>query len=157
MGSGDGKLARTTMTYSSWGNIYDHGIDLIHPPFWYWAWFIGLGGAHNLSDPLFIALLAIWVGYVVDRIIEGAFLSQHGFHIHVWTKLNSVLRFFIARRNPNTFIMMIGIMLMAIWTNSGYWAFVLIALWTWLCIAANLVTLIAGVFVNRPIVSWMDA
>ena len=153
----DGKLARTTMTYSSWGNIYDHGIDLIHPPFWYWAWFIGLGGAHNLSDPLFIALLAIWVGYVVDRIIEGAFLSQHGFHIHVWTKLNSVLRFFIARRNPNTFIMMIGIMLMAIWTNSGYWAFVLIALWTWLCIAANLVTLIAGVFVNRPIVSWMDA
>jgi len=41
------------MTYSSWGNIYDHGIDLIHPPFWYWAWFIGLGGAYSLSEPLF--------------------------------------------------------------------------------------------------------
>ncbi|MEO1323873.1 MAG: CDP-alcohol phosphatidyltransferase family protein, partial [Pseudomonadota bacterium] len=38
----DGKLARTTMTYSAWGNIYDHGIDLIHPPFWYWAIYTGL-------------------------------------------------------------------------------------------------------------------
>jgi len=63
----DGKLARTTMTYSSWGNVYDHGIDLIHPPFWYWAWFIGLGGTYSLADPLWIALLAVWVGYVVDR------------------------------------------------------------------------------------------
>ena len=36
----DGKLARTTLTSSKWGDILDHGIDLIHPPFWYvaWAW-----------------------------------------------------------------------------------------------------------------------
>ena len=153
----DGKLARTTMTYSSWGNIYDHGIDLIHPPFWYWAWFIGLGGAYGLSEPLFIALLAIWVGYVVDRVIEGLFMRQHGFHIHVWTRFNSGLRFFIARRNPNTFVMMIGIMLTAIWASAGYWAFLLIAIWTWICIAANFVTLIAGFFAKRPLASWMDA
>lgn len=153
----DGKLARTTMTYSSWGNVYDHGIDLIHPPFWYWAWFIGLGGAYGLSEPLFIALLAIWIGYVVDRVIEGIFMRQHGFHIHVWTRFNSGLRFFIARRNPNTFIMMIGIILTAVWAVAGYWAFLLIAIWTWVCIAANFVTLIAGIFAKRPIASWMDA
>lgn len=153
----DGKLARTTMTYSSWGNIYDHGIDLIHPPFWYWAWFIGLGGAYDLSDPLCIALLAIWVGYVLDRVIEGIFLGQHGFHIHVWTRFNSGLRFFIARRNPNTFIMMIGIMLTVLWAAAGYWAFILIAVWTWVCIAANVLTLLAGFIAKRPIVSWMDA
>ena len=46
----DGKLARTTMTYSWWGNIYDHGIDLIHPPFWYWAWFVGLGGVFTWQN-----------------------------------------------------------------------------------------------------------
>ena len=115
----DGKLARTTMTYSTWGNIYDHGIDLVHPPFWYWAWFIGLGGVYGLSEPMFIALIAIWVGYVVDRIIEGIFIFQHGFHIHVWTRFNSGLRFFISRRNPNTFIMMIGIMLTTIWAGAG--------------------------------------
>jgi len=153
----DGKLARTTMTYSNWGNIYDHGIDLIHPPFWYWAWFIGLGGAYSLSEPLFVALLAIWVGYVVDRVIEGVFMGQHGFHIHVWTRFNSGLRFFIARRNPNTFIMMVGIMLTTLWTDAGYWAFLLIAIWTWVCIAANFVTLIVAMFVKRPISSWMDA
>lgn len=152
----DGKLARTTMTYSSWGNIYDHGIDLIHPPFWYWAWFIGLGGAYGLSEPLFVALLAIWVGYVVDRVIEGLFMRQHGFHIHVWTRFNSGLRFFIARRNPNTFIMMVGILLTAIWAKAGFCAFLLIALWTWVCIAANFLTLIVGFFVKRPISSWMD-
>ncbi|MCA9500980.1 MAG: CDP-alcohol phosphatidyltransferase family protein, partial [Nitrospira sp.] len=28
----DGKLARVTVTSSKWGNIFDHGIDLIHPP-----------------------------------------------------------------------------------------------------------------------------
>jgi len=78
-------LMITTMTYSSWGNIYDHGIDLIHPPFWYSAWFIGLGGTLSLSDPLCIALIAIWVGYILDRVIEGIFMRQHGFHIHVWT------------------------------------------------------------------------
>ena len=153
----DGKLARTTMTYSSWGNIYDHGIDLIHPPFWYWAWFIGIGGVYGLSDPLFIALLAIWVGYVLDRVIEGIFMRQHGFHIHVWTRFNSGLRFFIARRNPNTFIMMIGIMLTAIWAGAGYWAFLIIAIWTWTCIMANFMSLIAGIFAKRPIASWMDA
>jgi hypothetical protein len=37
----DGKLARVTLTSSPMGNIFDHGIDLIHPPFWYWAWAVG--------------------------------------------------------------------------------------------------------------------
>ena len=153
----DGKLARTTMTYSSWGNIYDHGIDLIHPPFWYTAWFIGLGGELSLSDPLCIALIAIWIGYILDRVIEGIFMRQHGFHIHVWTRFNSGLRFFIARRNPNTFMMMIGVILMAVWTNAGGIAFLIIAIWTWVCIAANFFTLIAGFLAKRPIASWMDA
>ena len=40
----DGKLARCTGASSKWGNIFDHGIDLIHPPFWWWAW------AHGLAD-----------------------------------------------------------------------------------------------------------
>ena len=93
----------------------------------------------------------------MDRVIEGIFMRQHGFHIHVWTRFNSGLRFFIARRNPNTFIMMIGIMLTGIWAGAGEWAFLIIALWTWICISANFVTLIAGFFAKRPIASWMDA
>ncbi|MFL6768425.1 MAG: CDP-alcohol phosphatidyltransferase family protein [Sphingomicrobium sp.] len=34
----DGKLARCTGQSSKWGNLFDHGIDLVHPPFWWWAW-----------------------------------------------------------------------------------------------------------------------
>ena len=157
----DGKLARTTMTYSWWGNIYDHGIDLIHPPFWYFAWFIGLGGVFHWSEiftqPLTFAIAAISVGYVVDRIIEGIFMRQHGFHIHVWTKANSALRFFIARRNPNMFIFMIAICLTPWASDAGKWGLYLVAIWTWLCISFNVMALIAGMLVKRPLQSWMDA
>src|SRR5690348_6024878 len=38
----DGKLARVTGASSKWGELFDHGIDLVHPPFWYWAWEHGL-------------------------------------------------------------------------------------------------------------------
>jgi len=46
---------------------------------------------------------------------------------------------------------------MSIWASAGYWAFVIIAIWTWLCILANFVTLLAGFRAKRPIASWMDA
>ncbi|HTN97752.1 MAG TPA: CDP-alcohol phosphatidyltransferase family protein, partial [Nordella sp.] len=50
----DGKLARTTLTSSKWGDVFDHGLDLIHPPFWYVAWGLGLGYAgHALDDTTF--------------------------------------------------------------------------------------------------------
>jgi len=158
----DGKLARTTMTYSWWGNIYDHGIDLIHPPFWYFAWYVGLGSTFSFSnvftDPMTFAIAAICFGYVFDRIVEGIFMRLDGFHIHVWTKFNSALRFFIARRNPNTFIFMIGIILTAIWAQAGHIAFYIVAIWTWTCIAINIVSLIVALFVRRkgPLQSWMD-
>lgn len=157
----DGKLARTTMTYSWWGNIYDHGIDLIHPPFWYWAWFVGLGGTFSFQDvftsPMTLAIAAILIGYVFDRLIEGVFISQHGFHIHVWTKANSALRFFIARRNPNMFIFMVAICLTPIWPEAGKWGLILVAIWTWICILLNIISVVAGMLAKRPLVSWMDA
>ncbi len=156
----DGKLARTTMTFSAWGNVYDHGIDLIHPPFWYWAWFIGLGGVfawpNFTADPMTFALVAILAGYVIDRIIEGIFIAQHGFHIHVWRPINSALRFIIARRNPNMFIFMIGIMLMGMWPQAGRGGFYAVAIWTWLCIAFNIGVVITASFKRGRISSWMD-
>ena len=156
----DGKLARTTMTYSWWGNIYDHGIDLIHPPFWYFAWFIGLGGVFHWTEiytnPMTFAISAISVGYVVDRFIEGVFMRQHGFHIHVWTRLNSALRFFIARRNPNMFLFMIAVCLMPWIPNAGQWGLYIVAIWTWVCIAFNFISLILGRLSQKPLQSWMD-
>ncbi len=157
----DGKLARTTMTYSTWGNIYDHGIDLIHPPFWYAAWFVGLGGTFAFaglnSSPLSLALMVILAGYAVDRIIEGIFIKAFGFHIHVWTKANSVMRFIIARRNPNMFIFMIGILLSTIWPKAGHWGFYAVAIWTVFCILYNLGFLFAAVLTRKPVSSWLES
>ena len=48
----DGKLARVTLRSSPFGNVYDHSIDLIHPPFWWWAWIVGLPAAgFTLAKP----------------------------------------------------------------------------------------------------------
>lgn len=152
----DGKLARTTMTYSAWGNIYDHGIDLIHPPFWYYAWFIGLGGVFAWPEPMTFALVAMLVGYVVDRLIEGIFIAQHGFHIHVWQPFNSFLRIYTARRNPNMMIFMVGIIASLFIPSAAVWGFYAVAIWTWVCIAVNIVVVIAGTVARKPLTSWMD-
>ena len=73
----DGKLARVTMQSSKWGNLYDHGIDLIHPPFWYYAWAYGavhVGPTSGLSpDIIWTSLWITNIGYVIGRLMEGLF------------------------------------------------------------------------------------
>jgi phosphatidylglycerophosphate synthase len=50
----DGKLARCTITSSALGNAWDHGIDLVHPPIWWWAWAAGCAAyGRPLSDEMF--------------------------------------------------------------------------------------------------------
>jgi phosphatidylglycerophosphate synthase len=123
----DGKLARCTGTSSWWGNIFDHGIDLIHPPFWWWAWLHGLAAYGRPLEPVYAAnLLAVIVaGYVAQRAIEGVFMRRFGMHIHVWRQIDSQFRLITARRNPNMVILVaallfarpdVGIELVALWT-----------------------------------------
>jgi phosphatidylglycerophosphate synthase len=110
----DGKLARCTITSSYWGNIFDHGLDLVHPPFWWWAWGVGLGAwGLALSVGSFAAvMIAIVGGYVVQRLIEGLFISRYGgIHIHVWEKIDSDFRLITARRNPNMVILFVATLL----------------------------------------------
>ena len=147
----DGKLARTTMTYSAWGNVYDHGIDLIHPPFWYWAIFHGLVGQGADQPWLLPALIVILVGYVAGRVIEGIFMRAFGFHIHVWRTVDAFMREITERRNPNLLIFMLA-------TLAGYPAFglLLVAVWTVVCTVFHLVALIQAYARSGPVVSWMD-
>ena len=126
----DGKLARCVGASSKWGNIFDHGIDLIHPVFWWWAWIHGLGAYDpDLAlEPVYATML-IWTivgGYVAQRLIEGIFIRRVGnFHIHVWRPIDSKFRLITARRNPNMVILVVallfgrpdvGIELLALWT-----------------------------------------
>jgi phosphatidylglycerophosphate synthase len=123
----DGKLARCTGTSSEWGNIFDHGIDLIHPVFWWWAWLHGLEAYGRPLEPIYATMLlwAIIGGYVAQRLIEGLFIRRYGHHIHVWEKIDSQFRLVTARRNPNMAILVaallfgrpdVGIELVALWT-----------------------------------------
>jgi len=123
----DGKLARLTLTSSYWGNLYDHGIDLLHPPFWWWAWYHGVGMRAG-GEPGELVTLAFWIvmaGYVLGRVLEGIFL--HGFKIqtHVWRPVDYYFRTITARRNPNLAILMVfaclgrpgeGLVAVAVWT-----------------------------------------
>jgi len=106
----DGKLARCTITSSWWGNIFDHGIDLVHPPFWWYAWGIGLSawGLALAPATFWQVMIAIVGGYVVQRLIEGIFMRRFGMHIHVWQKADSDFRLVTARRNPNMVILAAG-------------------------------------------------
>ena len=124
----DGKLARCTITSSWWGNIFDHGIDLLHPPFWWWAWAMGLGSwGLAYSTPTFLWVMGVILGgYVIQRLIEGAFMRLYGgIHLHVWERFDSRFRLVTARRNPNMVILFvatlfarpdIGLIAVAWWT-----------------------------------------
>ena len=123
----DGKLARCTITSSWWGNFFDHGIDLVHPPFWYWAWAVGLGnwGLAYDNQLWWWVLGVIWAGYVLQRLVEGEFIRRYDIHIHVWQKFDSDFRLITARRNPNMAILVaslpfmrpdLGLIAVAIWT-----------------------------------------
>ena len=97
----DGKLARVTVTSSRFGHYFDHLIDLIHPPIWYILW--GLGAERlGAESPLPLSLLS-WLlvgGYVLGRLVEGAFMARFGFEIFCWRPFDSFFRLVTARRNP---------------------------------------------------------
>ena len=123
----DGKLARCTITSSAIGNVWDHGVDLVHPPFWWWAWAVGCAPfGRPLDDRTFWWVMGTMLfGYVAQRLIEGIFIRRFGFHIHVWERFDSRFRLVTARRNPNMVVLFaallvgrpdIGIVAVAGWT-----------------------------------------
>jgi phosphatidylglycerophosphate synthase len=151
----DGKLARCTGTSSQWGNILDHGLDLIHPPFWWWAWAHGLAAYGRPLEPVYEAmLLAVIVGgYVAQRVIEGLFIYYFKMHIHVWRPVDSRFRLVTARRNPNMVILVVALLFGR--PDTG---FELMALWTLLSLIFHTVRLAqakARHWRGEPVISWL--
>ncbi|MFW2345878.1 MAG: CDP-alcohol phosphatidyltransferase family protein [Brevundimonas mediterranea] len=147
----DGKLARVTLRSSPWGNVFDHGIDLIHPPFWWWAWLAGVQ-ASGFDLPHLELLLAVIVGgYVAQRIEEGIFIRLFGMHMHAWRRFDSFFRLITARRNPN-------LLLLSAATLVGRPDIGLIAVgvWTALCLVVHAVQIVQGLGARRPLVSWLE-
>jgi len=154
----DGKLARCTGASSKWGNVFDHGIDLVHPPFWWWAWAHGLEAYGEPLEPVYAAMVlwAIVGGYVAQRVIEGAFMRSFGrMHIHVWRPIDSKFRLITARRNPNMVILVAALLVRR--PDAGL---VLVAFWTIVSLIFHAVRLAqAKEQAGRglPIRSWLEA
>jgi len=152
----DGKLARCTITSSWWGNVFDHGLDLVHPPFWWWFWATGL--AHvglALPDTTFWWVEGtIFIGYWVQRAIEGAFIALFGgIHIHVWERFDSRFRLITARRNPNMVILFLSLVL-----GRPDVGIVAVAAWTAVSCLVHLVRLFQAWARKRrgePVRSWL--
>ena len=151
----DGKLARCTITSSKWGHLLDHGIDLVHPPFWYVAWGLGLyAWGQELSPPIFTTVMAVIVGgYVAQRLIEGAFIAWFGMHIHVWRKIDSDFRLITARRNPNV-VILAGFLAF----GRPDWGIVGVAWWTAISLVVHLSQMAQAAILRlrgRTITSWL--
>ena len=153
----DGKLARCTGASSKWGNVFDHGIDLVHPPFWWWAWAHGLTAYGRPLSPIY-ATMVLWAiigGYVAQRVIEGMFMRRFGgMHIHVWRPIDSRFRLITARRNPNMVILVAA--LLAGRPDAGL---VGVAGWTIVSLFFHAVRLAQAseqAARGRPIVSWLS-
>ena len=151
----DGKLARCTGQSSYWGNIFDHGVDLVHPPFWWWAWSEGLQAYGRPFERVYELLVvgAIVAGYVAQRVIEGIFVRRYGMHIHVWRQVDSRFRLITARRNPNMVILVVALLFQR--PDVGI---ELVALWTIVSLIFHAVRLAqanARRDRGRPVVSWL--
>ncbi|GAA4725243.1 CDP-alcohol phosphatidyltransferase family protein [Sphingomonas lutea] len=155
----DGKLARCTGASSKWGNVFDHGIDLVHPPFWWWAWAHGLAAYGTpIRPPVWETMLlaAIIGGYVAQRAIEGIWIKRFkGMEIHVWRPLDSKFRLVTARRNPNM-VILAGSLLFAR-PDVGL---ELVAWWTIVSLIFHTVRLAQAterLLRGQPVTSWLEA
>jgi phosphatidylglycerophosphate synthase len=106
----DGKLARLTYTDTQLGTRLDHGLDLIHPPFWYlaWAWAVAAG---NLNDPVLVAAVMMVIVYILDRLAVKVYTATFQRALYAHAKIDAFIRSFIARRNINLPIFLVGVIL----------------------------------------------
>lgn len=159
----DGKLARVTVTSTTFGNFFDHGIDIIGPPVWYIAWAYGLPDASFAGFTLLgadmerlVLLELILGGYVAGRMVEGTFdWGMAGFPIFIWRPLDSWFRLIIARRNPNLIFLTLFALL-----GHPLAGLVAVAAWTVLCTVFLLGRLAVGIrrrVAEGPLQPWLQA
>jgi len=151
----DGKLARVTQTSSTFGNYFDHIIDMVHPPLWWIAWWWGVGTGLDPQPGWWNAAgIVSFAGYIALRLQEWNFIATFGVRIHTWRRWDSRFRLISSRRNPN-------LILLTAATLCGRPDFGLaaVALWTLGCLAIHgMRWMQAWLEVRRsgPLSSWLE-
>jgi len=130
----DGKLARVTLTTSRLGDVLDHGLDLVHPPLWWAAWGAGLEVSRSLFGHHAEWVAVVVFGYVIGRLLEGAFIVAFGQEMFTWRPFDLAFRLVIARRNPNLVVLTLATLL-----GEPDVGLIAVGVWTLCCIAIQLV------------------
>jgi hypothetical protein len=151
----DGKLARVTIQSSKFGDLYDHGIDLFHPPFWYVYWGISLVGMQPvLGFDVYQLCWIVVIAYVAGRAIEGVFPFLGGPNVWTWRPFDAWFRLIVYRRNPCLIILTAGALI-----GRPDWGFIGVVGWMMICTAILFVRLLQGLFsrIKRgPVTSWLS-
>lgn len=155
----DGKLARVTLQSSKIGHAMDHGLDIIHPPIWYWCWAVGLGVSQitflNMTLPVMDWVWIMLAAYVGGRIFEGLFqLLFNDISIFCWQPIDSYHRLITARRNPCIIMLTIAIAIL-----NPELGFMWVVSWTVLSTVMLAIRfIIAGIVrgLKGPLESWVE-
>lgn len=148
----DGKLARVTVKSSQFGHLLDHGIDLVHPPVWYVLWGMSLTGP-LLGFSLVELCWCVVAGYVVGRLVEGAFHGLGDCSLFDWRPFDAYFRLVTARRNPCLVILTVGTL-----AGSPEGAFLGVVGWTIATSAVLVVRILQAGFArvaHGPLKSWL--
>jgi len=148
----DGKLASVKLQSSMLGDVYDQGIDLLHPPFWWWAWVVGLTAVGLPLANAGWVLGIIIAGYVLQRVEEGFFIARNKMDMHVWQRFDSKLRLVTARRNPN-----LAILTVAVLFGRPDVGIEIVAVWVVICLVVHGVRIVQAEFARRSgaLRSWL--
>ena len=148
-------MARVTINSSKFGHLYDHLIDLIHPPFWYIIWgasLVGFSGAMGLSlDQMSWAII---IAYISGRLVEVFFQLLGSCGIFTWRPIDAWFRLITARRNPMMILLTLSVL-----AGRPDWGFIAVTFWTVLTtIILNLRLAYAVVIRVRygPLSSWLS-
>ena len=151
----DGKLARVTVNSSKFGHLYDHLIDLIHPPIWYIIWggsLIGFSGAMGLNlDQMNWAII---IAYISGRIVEGIFPLLGNCEVFTWRPLDAWFRLITARRNPCMILLTLSVL-----AGRPDWGFIAVTFWTVLTTVLLNLRLFYAVIArlrHGPLRSWLS-
>ena len=152
----DGKLARVTVQSSKFGHLYDHAIDLFHPPFWYIFWGMSLSGFQpvlGFDQGQMYSLIVI--GYIAGRVVEGIFPLLGDCSIFTWKPFDAWFRLVTARRNPCLIILTLSVFI-----GRPDWGFITVTFWTVLTTIVMVLRLVQGIAARigkAPLQSWLSA
>ena len=151
----DGKLARVTIQSSRFGDLFDHGIDLFHPPFWYIFWGLSLTAfqpvlGFDLQEMCWIVAIA----YISGRAIEGVFPFLGGPSVFAWCPFDAWFRLVVARRNPCMIILTLGALI-----GRPDWGFIGVVGWLAMSTLVLFIRLLQGLLARitqGPLSSWLS-